>query len=106
MGISCSVIAYQINYPHISIGLTLIPLSDFDAPPTVMLLGQYSTGKTTFIKYLLETDYPGLRIGPEPTTDKFVAIMHGEQDQVGSYHFNLQIYKNCFAVHKIMKPIQ
>lgn len=47
-----------------------------------MLLGQYSTGKTTFIKYLLETDYPGLRIGPEPTTDKFVAIMHGEQDQV------------------------
>ena len=49
-----------------------------------MLLGQYSTGKTTFIKYLLETDYPGLRIGPEPTTDKFVAIMHGEQDQVSA----------------------
>jgi len=60
----------------------LLTDSDFDAPPTVMLLGQYSTGKTTFIKYLLETDYPGLRIGPEPTTDKFVAIMHGEQDQI------------------------
>jgi septin family protein len=25
-----------------------------------MLLGQYSTGKTTFIKHLLKTSYPGL----------------------------------------------
>ncbi|KAK8527296.1 hypothetical protein V6N12_054515 [Hibiscus sabdariffa] len=29
--------------------------SDFDAKPMVMLLGQYSTGKTTFIK----ASYPG-----------------------------------------------
>lgn len=33
--------------------------SDFDAKPMVMLLGQYSTGKTTFIKHLLKCDYPG-----------------------------------------------
>jgi hypothetical protein len=33
--------------------------SDFDAKPMVMLLGQYSTGKTTFIKHLLKTSYPG-----------------------------------------------
>lgn len=33
--------------------------SDFDAKPMVMLLGQYSTGKTTFIKHLLGCDYPG-----------------------------------------------
>ena len=26
----------------------------------VMLLGQYSTGKTTFIKHLLKCEYPGL----------------------------------------------
>jgi polynucleotide 5'-kinase involved in rRNA processing len=45
---------------------------DFDARPMVMLVGQYSTGKTTFIKYLLEQDFPGIRIGPEPTTDRFV----------------------------------
>jgi polynucleotide 5'-kinase involved in rRNA processing len=43
---------------------------DFDARPMVMLVGQYSTGKTTFIKYLLEQDFPGIRIGPEPTTDR------------------------------------
>ena len=36
-----------------------------------MLVGQYSTGKTTFIRYLLEQDFPGIRIGPEPTTDRF-----------------------------------
>ncbi len=44
---------------------------DFDARPMVMLVGQYSTGKTTFIKYLLESDFPGIRIGPEPTTDRW-----------------------------------
>jgi hypothetical protein len=36
--------------------------SDFDAKPMVMLLGQYSTGKTTFIKHLLKTSYPGLML--------------------------------------------
>ncbi|XP_028393093.1 EH domain-containing protein 1-like [Dendronephthya gigantea] len=56
--------------------------ADFTAKPMVLLVGQYSTGKTTFIKYLLEQDFPGLRIGPEPTTDSFIAVMHGEHDQV------------------------
>ncbi|CAB4056292.1 EHD1 [Lepeophtheirus salmonis] len=55
---------------------------DFDARPMVMLVGQYSTGKTTFIRYLLEKDFPGIRIGPEPTTDRFIAVMHGDQDGV------------------------
>ena len=40
---------------------------DLDAKPMVLLLGQYSTGKTTFINYLLEGTYPGAHIGPEPT---------------------------------------
>ena len=56
--------------------------ADFDAKPMVLLIGQYSTGKTTFIRYLLERDFPGIRIGPEPTTDRFMAIMHGPHDQV------------------------
>nr|CAJ86083.1 H0818H01.5 [Oryza sativa]CAJ86201.1 B0811B10.21 [Oryza sativa] len=54
----------------------LLTSSDFDAKPMVMLLGQYSTGKTTFIKHLLKTNYPGAHIGPEPTTDRFVVITH------------------------------
>lgn len=52
--------------------------SDLDARPMVLLLGQYSTGKTTFINHLLAGAYPGAHIGPEPTTDKFVAVMSGD----------------------------
>ncbi|KAJ8908159.1 hypothetical protein NDN08_008253 [Rhodosorus marinus] len=54
---------------------------DFDARPMVLLVGQYSVGKTSFIRYLLERDFPGQRIGPEPTTDRFVAVMQGKSDR-------------------------
>ncbi|XP_039604206.1 EH domain-containing protein 3 [Polypterus senegalus] len=56
--------------------------ADFDNKPMVLLVGQYSTGKTTFIRYLLEQDFPGMRIGPEPTTDSFIAVMHGDVEGV------------------------
>ncbi len=56
--------------------------ADFDAKPMVLLIGQYSTGKTTFIRYLLESEFPGIRIGPEPTTDRFIVVMHGDQNGV------------------------
>ncbi|XP_022594357.1 EH domain-containing protein 2-like isoform X1 [Seriola lalandi dorsalis] len=56
--------------------------ADFDNKPMVLVVGQYSTGKTTFIKYLLEQDIPGSRVGPEPTTDCFTAVMHGEVEGV------------------------
>ncbi|KAF9281548.1 3-hydroxyisobutyryl-CoA hydrolase [Mortierella alpina] len=60
------------------------PLSDSDihAKPFVLLLGQYSTGKTTFIKSLIEGEYPGAHIGVEPTTDRFVAVMNGPEPRV------------------------
>ncbi|KTF94998.1 hypothetical protein cypCar_00041449, partial [Cyprinus carpio] len=54
--------------------------ADFDNKPMVLLVGQYSTGKTSFIRYLLEQDFPGMRIGPEPTTDSFIAVMHGTME--------------------------
>ena len=53
---------------------------DFNAKPMILLVGQYSTGKTTFIRYLLEENFPGIRIGPEPTTDRFIAVMYGEEE--------------------------
>jgi GTPase SAR1 family protein len=56
--------------------------ADFEAKPMILLLGQYSVGKTTFIRHLLERDFPGMRIGPEPTTDRFVCVMHGREDAV------------------------
>jgi len=57
--------------------------AEFDAKPMVLLIGQYSTGKTTFIRHLVGGDYPGMHIGPEPTTDKFVALIHGENNHSG-----------------------
>lgn len=64
-------------------GLQEPALSDawFDAKPVVMLLGQYSVGKTSFIRYLLGRDFPKQHIGPEPTTDGFLAVMYGDQDK-------------------------
>lgn len=54
--------------------------ADFDAKPMIILVGPYSTGKTTFIRYLLGREFPGMRIGPEPTTDRFCAVMYSETE--------------------------
>ncbi|CAN9511037.1 unnamed protein product [Ophioblennius macclurei] len=56
--------------------------ADFDNKPMVLVMGQYSTGKTTFIRYLIEQDFLGSRVGPEPTTDCFTAVMHGETEGI------------------------
>ena len=56
---------YQYDYFYESPFLTDV---EFDAKPQVMLVGQYSVGKTSFIRYMLGKDFPGARIGPEPTT--------------------------------------
>lgn len=58
--------------------------SEFDAKPMVLLIGQYSTGKTTFIRHLVGGDYPSMHIGPEPTTDRFTALLHGNVDDESS----------------------
>jgi EH domain-containing protein 1 len=46
----------------------------------VLLVGQYSVGKTSFIRYLLGRDFPGQRIGPEPTTDRFTGEYFNDVD--------------------------
>jgi hypothetical protein len=56
--------------------------AEFDSKPQVMLVGQYSVGKTSFIRYILGRDFPGQRIGPEPTTDRFTAVMDGPDERV------------------------
>ena len=61
---------------------TLMNDNDFEAKPMVLLIGQYSVGKTSFIRYLLECDYQGMRVGPEPTTDKFISVMFGDTERV------------------------
>ncbi|VDN00538.1 unnamed protein product, partial [Onchocerca ochengi] len=49
--------------------------------PTILLLGQYSVGKTSMISYLLNGNYPGADIGPEPTTDIFAHVDYSEKTQ-------------------------
>ena len=64
----------------------MLPLLPYYYILQILMLGQYSTGKTTFIQYLLERDFPGIRIGPEPTTDRFMAIMHGTEERTTPGH--------------------
>ncbi|KAA8527010.1 hypothetical protein F0562_008761 [Nyssa sinensis] len=71
----------EVTYRFNDFVSPLLTNSDFDAKPMVMLLGQYSTGKTTFIKHLLKSSYPGAHIGPEPTTDRFVVVMNGPDER-------------------------
>lgn len=59
-----------------------LPPAHFSSRPMVLLMGHYSTGKTTFVRHLLGEDYQGMHIGPEPTTDKFTVICHGREPQV------------------------
>eukprot|EP00601_Ochromonadales_sp_CCMP2298_P018117 CAMPEP_0173243948 /NCGR_PEP_ID=MMETSP1142-20121109/15816_1 /TAXON_ID=483371 /ORGANISM="non described non described, Strain CCMP2298" /LENGTH=709 /DNA_ID=CAMNT_0014175659 /DNA_START=64 /DNA_END=2196 /DNA_ORIENTATION=+ len=55
--------------------------AELGSKPTILLIGQYSTGKTSFIKHLIGMDYPEIHIGPEPTTDRFIAVVHGEKEK-------------------------
>ena len=52
-----SAFSQDFHYP-------LLSESDFDAKPMVLLCGQYSTGKTSFIKFLLEREFPGMHFRP------------------------------------------
>ena len=35
--------------------------TEFESNPQVLMIGQYSTGKTTFIEYILGEEFPGER---------------------------------------------
>ena len=57
--------------------------ADVKAKPILLMMGQYSTGKTTFIKALLQgREYPGTHIAAEMSTDKFTAVMRGTNDDI------------------------
>jgi len=55
--------------------------ADFTAKPSVLLLGAYSTGKTSFIEFCLGRAYPGSHVAPEPSTDRFVIVSSGPEDR-------------------------
>mmetsp|Transcript_105847 Transcript_105847/g.210382 ORF Transcript_105847/g.210382 Transcript_105847/m.210382 type:complete len:481 (-) Transcript_105847:69-1511(-) len=52
------------------------------ARPQVLLLGQYSTGKTSMVRWLTRAESPHFDVRPQPSTDKFMAVVHGEQERL------------------------
>jgi len=66
-----------------SLGDPPYSLADVLARPMILMMGQYSTGKTTFIKSLLgEREYPGMHIAAEMATDNFIAVMKGPSEDI------------------------
>jgi len=44
----------------------------------VLLLGQYSVGKTSFIEFILKRKFPGKGLDL-PTTDRFIVVMYDKE---------------------------
>jgi len=65
------ILPVELKYKFDEFHSPTLRSTDFDAKPMVLLLGQYSTGKTSFIEFMLDRPFPGSRIGPEPTTDRY-----------------------------------
>jgi len=59
---------------------------DFESKPLILVVGPYSVGKSTLIKYLIGSDYPDINIGSEPTTDRFIIVMKGPEKKVLQGH--------------------
>uniref|UniRef100_A0A7S1S483 Dynamin-type G domain-containing protein n=1 Tax=Alexandrium catenella TaxID=2925 RepID=A0A7S1S483_ALECA len=55
---------------------------EFSSRPQVLLLGQYSTGKTSMVRWLTGQECPHFDVRPQPSTDKFMAVVHGEQERL------------------------
>jgi EH domain-containing protein 1 len=70
---ACHVLVYGTALCHSVISLYYII--------QVLVIGMYSVGKTSFLRYLAGAEIPGQKIGPEPTSDKFTVIMHGRDNR-------------------------
>ncbi len=86
------ILPIEINSKFAHFASPPLSPSDFDAKPLVLVLGQYSVGKTSFIRSLLKRDFPGQRIGPEPTTDRFVIIEYLQSSCVSTPYVICEFY--------------
>ena len=60
---SRSILPIEKKYLYKTFFTSAMTNSEFESKPQVLLVGQYSVGKTSFIRYLLGRDFPGQRIG-------------------------------------------
>jgi GTP-binding protein EngB required for normal cell division len=63
-------------------GVKTLTQQEFQARPQVLMLGQYSTGKTSMIKTLTGIESTHFDIRPQPSTDTFMAIVHGREERI------------------------
>eukprot|EP00928_Gymnodinium_smaydae_P083491 TRINITY_DN6672_c1_g1_i1.p1 TRINITY_DN6672_c1_g1~~TRINITY_DN6672_c1_g1_i1.p1 ORF type:complete len:462 (+),score=122.36 TRINITY_DN6672_c1_g1_i1:51-1388(+) len=59
-----------------------VTVEEYEARPQVLLVGQYSTGKTSVVKWLTGVDSPHFDVRPQPSTDKFMAVVHGPEERL------------------------
>lgn len=59
-----------------------VTAEEFEAKPQVLLVGQYSTGKTSMVQWLTGVESPYFDVKPQPSTDKFMAVVHGEEEKL------------------------
>ncbi|CAM9166710.1 unnamed protein product [Ectocarpus sp. 8 AP-2014] len=55
--------------------------ADLQAKPQVLVLGQYSTGKTSMIRHFIGRDFPGMNIGPEADPGVFQVVTCGSAER-------------------------
>lgn len=54
---------------------------DFDAKPMVLIVGQHSSARTTFIHYLLECEPPAPYLKADLMTDRFITLIFDEKQR-------------------------
>lgn len=54
---------------------------NFEAKPMVLIVGQHSTARTTFIQYLLECEPPAAYLNADPITDHFITLSFDEKER-------------------------
>lgn len=55
--------------------------ADFEAKPMVLIVGQHSTARTTFIRYLLECEPPAPYLETDSITDRFITLIFDEKER-------------------------
>ena len=59
---------------------------------------RYSTGKTSLIKWVTGIESPFFDIRPQPSTDKFMAVVHGDEERAESNAMSVVRRAEPFAI--------
>jgi len=71
--------------------------SYFTSKPIVLLMGQCSAGKTSFIRYLLKSDYPGSTMNSNAVfNESFMCVMYNKQTKVVSTTDSYSLHSTDF----------